>query len=165
MENRHDGTAIAIKHNIPHKIYDHFISDLLAIETDTSTGKIIIATLYQPPSRDFIPTPDFIELFRRNIPVYMAADLNANHPAFGYYSTNTKGRQIYTLMQNRLMQHIGPHFPTFYTQRRGTNPDIVLTNFKTHHNINITQGPLTTSDHIPIIITLSASPIPMKTQL
>ena len=45
----HDGTAIAIKSNIPHKIYDSFISDLLAIEVETNTGPIIISTLYQPP--------------------------------------------------------------------------------------------------------------------
>lgn len=155
LNNKSDGTAIAIKRNTEYKLIDDFISDLLAIEITTSTGKIIIATLYQPPTRNYIPIPDFIKLFRRYCPVYMIADLNANHPTLGYNHTNIKGRQINTLIQNRLIQHIGPEFPTFYTQRRGTTPDIILTNHRTYHNTYITPGPLTTSDHVPVILTIS----------
>lgn len=159
LNSQSDGSAIAIKKNITFKLIDDFISDLLAIEITTTTGKILIATTYEPPARNFIPIPDFIKLFRRNCPVYMLADLNANHPTLGYTHTNTKGRQLNTLLQNRLIQHIGPEFPTFYTQRRGTTPDIMLTNYRTYHNTNITPGPLTTSDHIPIILTISTTPI------
>ncbi|KAK4292901.1 hypothetical protein Pmani_034362 [Petrolisthes manimaculis] len=154
-----DGTAIAIKHNIQHKIIDNFISDTLAVEIDTSTGKIIIATLYQPPARPYIPIPDFLQLFRRNTPVYMLADLNANHHFLGYRHTNTAGRQLYNLTLNRTIQHIGPHFPTYYSANSNTTPDIILTNFRTHHNTHTAPGPLTTSVHIPIIFTISASPI------
>ena len=159
LNNRADGTAIAVRKNIEHKLLDSFVSDLLAIEVSTSTGKLIIATLYQPPARNFIPTPDFIKLFRRHTPVYMIADLNANHPLLGYQHINTKGRQIHKLIQNRTIQHTGPDFPTFYTQGRGTTPDIILTNYRTYHNTHATPGPLTTSDHIPIIFTISTSPI------
>ena len=158
-ELKSDGIAIAVKNTIQHNIIDAFLSDLLAIELETSTGKIIIATLYQPPSRDYLPIPDFITLFRRNSPVYMIADLNANHPNFGYNFSNIKGRQLTRLIKNRTIQHLGPHFPTYFTNTRGTNPDIILSNHKTYHNYNISQGPLTTSDHLPIIFTLSTSPI------
>lgn len=41
-----DGTAIAVRHNITHRLLDDFISDTLAVEIDTATGKILIATLY-----------------------------------------------------------------------------------------------------------------------
>ena len=155
----HDGNAIAIKHNINHKIQDNFISDLLVIDVETTTGKITIATTYQPPSRSFILTPDFLQLFQRNNPVYLAADLNAQHPNFGYNHSNTPGRQLTRMINNRIIQHIGPFFPTYYTRNRGTNPDIMLTNYKTHHNTHITQGPLTPSDHLPIILTISSAPI------
>lgn len=89
----------------------------------------------------------------------MIADLNANHPQLGYQHSNTKGRQINTMIQNRTIQHIGPEFPTFYTQGRGTTPDIILTNYRTHHNTHIRPGPITTSDHIPIIFKISSSPM------
>lgn len=154
-----DGTAIAVKHNIPHKILDTFISDTLAVEIDTTTGKIIIATLYQPPARPYIPTPDFIQLFRRNTQVYMLADLNAKHPAFGYRRSNVAGRQLHNLILQHTLQHRGPHFPTYLAANTSTAPDIFLTNLKTYHNTHIEAGPLTTSDHLPIILTISASPI------
>ena len=159
LHNQADGSAITVKKNIQCKIIDHFISDLIAIEITTSTGNIIIATLYQPPARDYIPIPDFMNLFRRNIPVYLIGDLNANHPTLGYNHSNTKGRQINRLIQQRTLQHIGPDFPTFYTQGRGTTPDIILTNNRTYHNTHATPGPLTTSDHIPVILTISIAPI------
>ncbi len=89
----------------------------------------------------------------------MLADLNANHPTLGYTHSNTKGRQLNTLIQNRLIQHIGPEFPTYYTHRRGTTPDIILTNHRTYHNTHTISGPLTTSDHIPIIFTISTATI------
>lgn len=129
------------------------------MEIETTTGKIIIATLYQPPVRPYIPIPDFTQLFRRNIPVYMLADLNANHPSLGYTRSNAAGRQLYNLILNRTLQHIGPHFPTYTAAHANTTPDIVLTNYKTYHNTHITAGPLTTSDHTPVILTISAAPI------
>lgn len=159
-----DGTAVLVKRSIPHKIFDDFISDLLAIEISTSTGKILIATLYQPPTRPYIPIPDFIRLFRHNCPVYLLADLNANHPTLGYRHTNTSGRNLNRLITNRTLQHIGPDFPTYLAHNTATTPDIILTNYKTHHNTYTSQGPLTTSDHIPIILTISAKPIQVPCQ-
>lgn len=154
-----DGTAIAIKYNIKHKVFDDFISDTIAVEVETNTGNILIATLYQPPARQYIPIPDFNNIFGRNIPVYMVTDLNANHYTLGYRHINTKGRQLHQLIRNGMIKHIGPHFPTYIARNVTTTPDIILTNTRTYHNIHITQGPLTTSDHIPIICTLSTHPI------
>lgn len=43
--------------------------------------------------------------------------------------------------------------------RSSGTPDIVLSNNKLNHNIHLCSGPLTSSDHLPIIITISTSPI------
>ena len=48
-----DGSAIAIKHDIHHKLIDNFETDFLAVEVNTSLGPIIIATTYLPPRRPF----------------------------------------------------------------------------------------------------------------
>lgn len=160
-----DGTAVAVKNNIKHKVIDDFDSDLIAVEIETNTGNIIIATLYQPPQRAYLPIPDFITLFRRQTPVYMLTDLSANHPTLGYRTTNTKGRQIHHLIHNRTLQHIGPHFPTYIAHNTATTPDIILTNFRTYHNTYITQGPLTSSDHFPIHLTISTKPIQIPSPL
>lgn len=150
----HDGTAILIKTNIPHKILNDYISDLLAVEITNTSGRITIATLYQPPTRPYIPIPDFTKLFRNCNLVYLIADLNASHPTLGYRTTNTKGTQLHRLIQHKTLQHFGPDFPTYLAHNTATTPDIILTNHTTHHNTLIAQGPLTTSDHIPIQVTI-----------
>ena len=45
-----DGSAIAIRNNIPYRLLDDFITDILAIQIDTTLGPTIIATTYLPPS-------------------------------------------------------------------------------------------------------------------
>ncbi len=58
------------------------------------------------------------------------------------------------ILQGSVIHH-GPDFPTFYGHRSRTTPDLVLSNNKVHHNITITPGPLTESDHLPIIMTIT----------
>lgn len=70
----------------------------------------------------------------------MLTDLNANDPFLGYRHSNTKGRQIHQLIQDNIIRHIGPHFPTY-----------------------IARGPLTTSDHIPILCQIPVNPIQVPT--
>ena len=57
-ENYADGSAIAIKNNIPHKVYDDYDTDVLAVEIETSLGPIIISTTYLSPRRLYLPFPD-----------------------------------------------------------------------------------------------------------
>lgn len=154
-----DGTAIAVKNNIQHKILDHFISDTIATEIQTHTGKIIIATAYLPPSRPYLPTPDFVNLFRRNIPVYLIGDLNAKHRLLGNRNSNIVGKQLARLITDTTLRFLGPHFPTFHSLHSSTTPDIALSNLAAYHNILFTPGPLTTSDHTPIIATISTAPV------
>ncbi len=52
-ESLSDGSAVATRYNIKHKLYDDFDTDFLAVELDTSLGPIIIAATYLPPRRPF----------------------------------------------------------------------------------------------------------------
>lgn len=163
QEELNDGTAIAIKNKIEHKIIGDYMLNTLAIQISTNTGPIILATDYIPPRRLYLPLPDYYNLFRRNCPVYLFADLNANHPTLGYRQTNTTGRQTYRLIQDRVIQHLGPHFTTFHTARSATTPDIILSNHQIYHNFRTSQGPLNTSDHSIIITELDTQPILIPT--
>lgn len=154
-----DGVAIAVRRNIRHRIEEDFLSETLAINTDTADGPLIIATSYLPPRRPFVPHPDFLRLLRRQSPVFIAGDLNARHPTLGYTTTNQVGRDLITYLRHQTARHIGPFFPTYYGPQSSTSPDIVLTNPNNHFHYSITPGPLTTSDHIPIILDISSSPI------
>ncbi len=81
--NLSDGSAIGIKYNINHKLFDNFITDVLAVEIETSLGPIQIATTYLPPRRPFLPYPDIHRLPSNNIPTYILGDFNGRHTTFG----------------------------------------------------------------------------------
>ena len=160
-EEINDGSAIAVKENIKYKIYDDYITDLIAIEILTETGPIIIGTTYIPPRRLFFPYPDIHKLSTNNTPTYLIGDLNAKHRILGDSRNNTVGKGIVRLINEGKLEHLGPNFPTLIRQTGATTPDIILGNRKTYHYMNTKVGPATTSDHLPIIITLSTKPIQM----
>ncbi len=153
-----DGSAIAVKYNIVHKLYDDFDSDVLAIEINTTLGPQLIATTYLPPRRLYVPFPDFYRLLNNNIPTYIIADLNCRHRYFGNKNENTVGKSLVQLIIQGVMLHMGPYFPTYIGHGAATNPDKILAN--KHHYLNITTEPgsIAISDHIPIVFTLATQP-------
>lgn len=156
---QNNGVAIAIKQNLKHKLIDDFTDEILAIKIDTTIGEIIIATLYLPPRRPYLPAYDLIRLANFNRPTYILGDFNARHRIFGHNNNNNVGKSLYTIMNLGKIIHLGPNFKTFIGHSNMTTPDRVFSNNKAALNYHLEQGPLTTSDHIPIIMTLSTSPI------
>ena len=76
---------------------------------------------------------------------------------FGYRYTNLKGEEINNLINRNIVSHLGPDFPTLVATN--TKPDVVLGNRHAFYNIAITEGEITTSDHLPIIVRLSTKAI------
>ena len=92
LEEDHAGVAIAVKSSIQHRILDDFNEDMLAIQVESSRGPIIIATYYQPPRRNYLDIQDLASIMRKQLPVYLLADLNARHPFKGNPDTNVIGQ-------------------------------------------------------------------------
>ncbi|NJL51981.1 MAG: hypothetical protein HC930_06695 [Hydrococcus sp. SU_1_0] len=132
---------------------------MLAITIDTQQGPITIGTTYVPPRIEYLNFIDFHSLLHRQNPTYMIGDINAKHTTLGHTSNNTRGKHLHSLITRDKCIHIGPYFPTLFTHRSATSPDIALQNTNAFHNIHLKPGPITPSDHIPIIITISANPI------
>lgn len=153
------GVAIAIKRNIEHQIIDDLEGDFLAIKINTSTGPLIFATGYLPPRHPLLPINNFLRLFRNQYPVLFAGDLNARHQLLEHGNNNTTGDLICQFIRGGNMTHVGPFFKTYVTPRASGTPDIVLANSKFNLNVHTRPGPLTSSDHVPIEIKVSASPI------
>ena len=156
------GIAIAIKKNIKYKIIDEYNYDLLAIQVETRRGPILIGTTYIPPRRDDFPIQEITNLLRKNIPVYIVGDLNASSRNLGHSTTNNNGRIIDNLIRRNIVTHMGPEFKTVINNRGSGTPDIILGNRHMHMNLQIQQGPLTTSNHLPIIIKIATKPISVK---
>ncbi len=163
----HDGSAILVKNSIEYKITDDFDTDILQVTISTSTGPINIATTYLPPRRPYLPITDFHRLITQNTPTYIIGDLNARHTILNNNDSNNVGKAIKKLIDKGNLCYKGPNFHTFFGSNHTSTPDIILTNHKTYHDMDIKPGPTTSSDHIPVIIkittqaiTTSIEPIP-----
>ena len=78
----------------------------------------------------------------------------------GNRDNNTRGNILAMLINRGHAQHLGPTFPTYLTHRSATSPDIILANNNVFHNTHSKAGThLTSSDHIYMVFTISASPI------
>ena len=156
------GIALAIKSTISHKIMDSYNDDVMGVEIETNRGKIIIATSYIPPRYEGFNLQSLLSIARKPVPVYIYADLNARHTNLGHSSCNDRGRLLVNLIRRDILTNIGPDFKTFISDRGTGTPDIVLGNRHSNLNITLTQGPITTSDHIPIYSKLATKPIVIK---
>lgn len=58
-----DGVAIAVKYTIPHRVKDDYLSEILALETDTSAEQVTIATFYLPPQTTLHPPPTSYDFY------------------------------------------------------------------------------------------------------
>ena len=108
-----DESAIAVKYNVAHKLYDDYITDVLAVEINTNVRPIIISTTYLPPQRPFLPSPDILKLLNNNIPTYINGNINGRHQHFGNRDSNTVGKSLVQLINRGHMLHRGPRFPTY----------------------------------------------------
>ena len=79
---RHAGIALAVRKDVTHRLIDDYNDDMLAIKLETSRGPILVATLYVPPRRQYLPTADIRRVTQLNYPTYITGDLNAAHQAF-----------------------------------------------------------------------------------
>ena len=152
-----DGSAIMVKNNIKHKIDNNYITDILEIIIETDIGEVGIATTYIPPRREFLPFPDFHRLATKHRPTYIIGDLNAGLDR--QRQNNKVGKGLQRFFDKGTLTHLGPDFTTYHERGSSTTPDIILGNNKTIHNITMKAGPLTESDHLPIIMTITSKAI------
>lgn len=109
------------------------------------------------PKATLAPTPELSDLV-------FIGDLNARHPILGNNDNNAVGRTIFNLIGDGKFNHMGPDFRTFVTNRIASTPEIILNNMNQCHNFHAKPGRVTTSDHLPVIINLSGSPIQIPTE-
>ena len=159
-DERHAGSAIAIKKGLQFEILNEFICDTIGAKIETSQGILIVMTSYAPPRHPILPSEDLKYMINNVHPTIFAGDLNARHTLFGYTSDpNIKGRQLSRLVYDNKLNHIGPTFNTYFTRNTSTKPDCILSNNAFFLNYHITPGGIGISDHLTIDIKVSVKPI------
>lgn len=72
---------------------------------------------------------------------------------------NTVGKGLEVFLSLETLNFLGIHFPTYYDRNSTTTPDVILTSNKTIQDTKITQRPLTTTGHMPVIMELATKAI------
>ena len=85
-------------------------------------------------------------------------DLNAKYQLFEV-ANNPKGKHMETINRLGRINPRGPTFTTFIGGNYTTKHDKVFTNQSFYYSLHLKQGPVTTSDHLPIIAIISSNPL------
>lgn len=162
-----NGIAICVKRTIKHRAMTHLSDKFLMIEVDTGVEKICIGTAYFPPRYGEVCVDDFRKIANMHQPTYFMGDLNAKHPVLDHRDSNLIGTFLSHMTATGQLTHLGPDFCTFVNHMGSGKPDIVLSNRNAYHNWYIERGPISPSDHLPICMRITTSPIliPIKPRL
>ena len=113
-----------------------------------------------PPGRTLNLHLPFNSLKNHNLTVFFLRNFNTHHTSLGSSCSNASGRNLLTILRRYNFEHLGPNFFTFFNSRSKSTPDIILRNsHATHLNYFASSGPLLLSDHRPILLTISPSPL------
>ena len=161
----HAGVAILIKKEIPHSFHTNTSNkNFMAVTLKTNQGNLTIATFYKPPRQKNLPLMDINNILQMNNPTLILADANLKHHYFGHNTNDQNGKILQNFMTHSNLHFLGPYFDTFHEGNNKGKPDLILgnTNILTMA-YHITEGiKLPVTDHIPIILEISHSPILIK---
>jgi len=99
--NLKGGTAIAVRHSIPHAHVD--VPPLQSIEATgisvpIASSEVLLAAVYKPSK--LWCDEDTVHLVNLRNKSVLAADLNAKNPAWSSHTSNPSGEKLLTLLMN-----------------------------------------------------------------
>lgn len=156
------GTAILIKKNIIHNQETiTTIIDSTSISIKLVTDIVQISSVYKSPKAP-LSISDLNLLTNQDVQFIVAGDLNAKHPSWNSRVTNTAGAALHKHMESSNSYTItAPDSPTHHSYNPLHQPevlDIALINIKNRDYI-ITNHNELSSDHNPVVLSISDSPI------
>ncbi|KAL4126021.1 hypothetical protein QTP88_010253 [Uroleucon formosanum] len=119
-----------------------------------------IISAYFHPSCQFPAESLALYLRSLNNTYIIGADFNAKHEAWGFRSTNTRGRTLHNFITNKRSKIISSASLTYWPTHTNRHPDFLdffLSNLPNHIHTNITNINDPASDHTPVILKIRAS--------
>jgi Reverse transcriptase (RNA-dependent DNA polymerase)/Endonuclease-reverse transcriptase len=159
--NGHGGTAILIHRRIPHKqVCLKTTMSTTSVIISSGSQQITISAAYKSPNQALDPL-DLTKLTTGSDWFIAAGDFNAKHPLWNSRLANTAGKILYQHAQNSDYSIIAPDSPTYFPNARKNRPDVLdiaITKLP-HQTIEVTNLNQLSSDHNPILLIISESPI------
>lgn len=159
--NAHAGSAIIIQSNLKHSILPSYQSNSI----QATNIKIIlnhipttISSAYFPPQAKLNSNEltNFLLSIGNNY--LIGGDFNCKHTSWGSRITNTRGRILHNVIQNKNLKFLSPPNPTYWPTHQNRQPDILdffITNLPNHINRNISNLSDLSSDHTPVLLSLN----------
>ena len=166
----HGGTAIIVKSTINHHVNEGYQKEYLqatSITVEDLIGPITLASVYSPP-KHMIKQEQYTHFFKTLGNRFIAGgDYNAKHPWWGSRShiPTPKGRQLYQAMLGNNLYALSTGKPTYWPTDRRKVPDVIdfcVTKGISEHYIKIESCLDLSSDHSPLIVTVSTQVINRK---
>ncbi|KAK3609526.1 hypothetical protein CHS0354_041577 [Potamilus streckersoni] len=139
--------------------------EIMAITIKIGTQNFEIYNIYIPPLQTQIPT-ESLQSIIKNIKQngILCGDFNAHHPFWGSNTTNTRGKQIYQLIDNTEMVILNDCSPTRMDPHTGKMSvrDLTIITPKLRHDTQwrVLHHSTWGSDHFPIQININTKQAP-----
>jgi len=156
----HGGTAILIHRNIIHQsIQTNTKLQSTSILIKINNESLLVSSVYKSSSATLDPS-DLDLLINSADNFIIAGDLNSKHPFWNSRKTNCAGTVLYNHLQQNNYSIIAPDTPTHFPNSNKYRPDVLdIAIVRTSLLIQITNLNELSSDHNPILLELSDSPI------
>jgi endonuclease/exonuclease/phosphatase family metal-dependent hydrolase len=159
------GTAIIIKtaikhHPLPNNIRDYIQSTSVSVED--SIGHLAISAVYLPPKHK-VCAAQLEDFFLILGPRFIASgDYNAKHNDWRSRLITPRGRELFKTLERNNLAHLSTGHPTYWPSDTRKTPDLVdfcvtkdiPPDFAVAHSCLDLS-----SDHSPILVSLSSTPI------
>lgn len=159
------GSSIIIKdticHHEDHKFEEKYLQGI-AVSVKTKCYPIIVSSIYCPPRYSLK-----VEQYKRFLETLgdrfiLGGDFNAKNTHWGSRLTSTKGRELLIAIRETKCDVISTGSPTYWPTDSQKIPDLI--DFFIYKNlspnfISIEEGYMMSSDHSPILLTLSENVI------
>ncbi|KAL0271857.1 UNVERIFIED_CONTAM: hypothetical protein PYX00_008819 [Menopon gallinae] len=159
----HGGSAILIRSSLRHHPQASYSTDSIqatTIQISDASGPLNLTALYCPPKHR-ISSSTFLTFFRSLGSRFIAGgDFNSKHPWWGCRTTNPKGQQLYQCVSSLRLHPITTREPTYWPSDPRRQPDLLdfaLSKGVPLHQITISSHLGLSSDHTPVLITLSST--------
>lgn len=159
----HAGTAIIVKKTVKHSILPEFKKDCIqatSILIEDKLGEFSVTAVYCPP-RHSIKEEQFSAFFNTLGPKFLAGgDWNAKNISWGSRTTLTRGRELKSCIDNNTIGVLTTRQPTIWPSDPKKNPDLIdffVYKGITEHYLGIESCSDSSSDHTPIIATISTT--------
>lgn len=164
----HAGTAIVIRSNLKHTVLENYATQHIqatTIRLDDRAGPITLSAVYCPPKHKI--TPQMFEAYFSQLgnKFISGGDWNAKNTFWGSRITLPRGRSLKACLDAHHLTPLSSGEPTSWPTDHNKTPDLLdffITKGISNLYTSVESSLDGSSDHTPVILTLSASIIRLE---